>query len=189
MIRAVAAALFLLLSAGGAIAQQLVWLQIEAQPSLREAQGRVRAYDAQLDNVAGFYLGNNWYGIVLGPYERPDAEQLLRQLKAQRAIPGDSFIATGRNFEQQFWPIGVAAGSTAQAPTTPEAEDTAEAPAVEVPEIQVPDETPQQARASERLLDRAQREELQIALKWSGFYSAAIDGAFGRGTRRAMGDW
>ncbi|MEM7295043.1 MAG: serine protease [Pseudomonadota bacterium] len=51
------------------------------------------------------------------------------------------------------------------------------------------DETPRQARASEALLSRAEREELQVALRWAGFYRAAIDGAFGRGTRGAMSAW
>lgn len=51
------------------------------------------------------------------------------------------------------------------------------------------EETPREARASERSLDRTQREALQIALKWAGVYTAGIDGAFGRGTRRAMGEW
>ncbi len=30
---------------------------------------------------------------------------------------------------------------------------------------------------------------MQIALQWSGFYTSAIDGAFGRGTRNAMAAW
>ena len=186
MIRALVAVFFLCLSVGAAWAQQLVWVQVEAQPSLRQAQDRVRSYDARLDDVAGFYLGNNWYGIVLGPYTRPDAERLLARLKSRRDIPGDSFIATGRNFSQQFWPIGVAASSTAQ---TIDGNSDATVVIAEPDPIQVPDETPQQARASERDLSRPEKEELQIALQWAGFYSAAIDGAFGRGTRRAMGEW
>jgi peptidoglycan hydrolase-like protein with peptidoglycan-binding domain len=50
-------------------------------------------------------------------------------------------------------------------------------------------ETPAEARASEALLDRAARERLQVALQWAGVYEGPIDGAFGRGTRSAMGDW
>ena len=30
------------------------------------------------------------------------------------------------------------------------------------------------------------REAIQVALQWEGFYTQAIDGAFGPGTRRAM---
>ncbi|MCU0803220.1 MAG: serine protease, partial [Rhodobacteraceae bacterium] len=51
------------------------------------------------------------------------------------------------------------------------------------------DETPEQARASEAELSRPDREELQTALKWFGFYAGGIDGAFGRGTRASMADW
>jgi S1-C subfamily serine protease len=38
-------------------------------------------------------------------------------------------------------------------------------------------------------LIRQEREALQIALQWAGYYNAAIDGAFGRGTRASMSDW
>lgn len=51
------------------------------------------------------------------------------------------------------------------------------------------DETPAEARASERLLDKPARESLQRALAWFGFYNAAIDGDIGPGTRKAMADW
>lgn len=169
--------------------QQPVWLQIEAQPSLREAQSRVEAYDSRLDNVAGFYLGGTWYGIVLGPYDPDDADRLLRQLKRDRAIPADSFIVTGRTFRQQFWPIGVSAPSTAQTVPGTEAEDQNEPETVEVEPIQIPDETPRQARDSESLLDREQKKELQVALQWAGFYSGTIDGLYGRGTRGSMRAW
>ncbi len=189
MFRIIAALAMMVLTSSAAIAQQLVWVQIEAQPTLREAQNRVRAYDAELDNVAGYYLGGNWYGIVLGPYTRPDAERLLAQLKAQRAVPGDSFIALGRNFRNQFWPVGVAPDTTAQpVPGAPQQPNAVAPEPVPVP-ITPADETPRQARASEGLLDREQKKELQRALQWSGFYTAAIDGAYGRGTRRSMGEW
>ena len=52
-----------------------------------------------------------------------------------------------------------------------------------------PAETPAEARASEAALDLAARQEVQTALQWFGFYDAAIDGAFGPGTRAAMTAW
>lgn len=182
-------------------AQQAVWVQIEAQPTLNAAQDRARAYAGQLENVSGYAIGGGWYGIVLGPYARADADTLLNQYKREGRIPRDSFIALGRNFRQQFWPVGVGAQTTAQplpgtpatAETTTTAEQTTEQTAdvevIVVPEITPADETPAQARASEAELDRGQREDLQIALQWAGFYTSAIDGAFGRGTRNAMGAW
>jgi S1-C subfamily serine protease len=57
------------------------------------------------------------------------------------------------------------------------------------PAPEVVEETPRQARASEGKLSRDQRKELQVALKWAGVYTSGIDGAFGRGTRRAMRSW
>jgi len=39
------------------------------------------------------------------------------------------------------------------------------------------------------LRTRAEREELQVARKWAGTYTGAMDGAYGRGTRGAMAAW
>ncbi len=165
-------------------AQDRVWVQIEAQPSLTEAQERIRDYSASLTDINGFALDTGWYGIVLGPYSRPDADRTLRRLRRYGLIPRDSFIAFGDNFSRQFWPIGAGAFTTLATPPAPQItiEPVSEAP----PLI---DETPQQARRSEARLTRQDRELLQKALKWAGVYTAGIDGAFGRGTRSAMRDW
>ncbi|MEM9967767.1 MAG: serine protease [Pseudomonadota bacterium] len=52
-----------------------------------------------------------------------------------------------------------------------------------------PDETRAEARRSEQALTADERKALQIALQWAGYYTAAIDGAFGRGTRASMRAW
>lgn len=169
--------------AGAANAQTTRWVQIEAQPSLTEAQNRARAYSAVLPDVSGFSLGGGWYGIVLGPYSEGTARERLLTLRSTGQIPRDSFLADPRNFGQRFWPIG----PSATAPAAPAAPATTQ-PAV-LPSPQVSDETPREARQSEQLLTRPEREQLQVALRWEGFYNSTIDGAFGRGTRRAMGEW
>jgi len=131
-----------------AAAQNTVWVQVEAQRNLQEAQDRARVYASQLENVAGYAVGGGWYGIVLGPYGRADADTLLNQLKRNRQIPGDSFINFGNNLGQQIWPIGTGAANTAQPLPGTEAGDstaTEEAAApepVEVPVIQPADERP-----------------------------------------------
>jgi peptidoglycan hydrolase-like protein with peptidoglycan-binding domain len=174
------------------------WVQVEAQQTLTGAQNRARAFDARLDNVAGYYIGSGWYGLVLGPYSREDADILALSLRRSGQIPNDSFVADGRNFRQQFWPVGVGAPTTAQPlprtqlplNTTPETAFE-QAPIVEqvVVPVLAPDETTREARVSEAALSREEKELLQTALKWAGFYNSAIDGAFGRGTRRSMRDW
>ena len=169
----------------GAAAQDTYWLQIEARQTLTSAQDRAREYAGQLDNVAGFYLGSGWYGIFIGPFSETDARLARNRLLARRAIPSDSFVNDGVSLRQQFWPIG--GGTTAAAIPPPAGnDDVAELPA---DPIAIPDETPQQARASERLLSREEREELQVMLQWAGFYAGAIDGSFGRGTRGSMQAW
>ena len=169
---------------GAAVAQQSVWIQIEAQPSLRAAEDRLRTYAARLPDVAGFQLSARWYGIALGPYSRPDAVQQLGSLRAQGLIPRDSFIAEPTRFRRQFWPIG-ANDLTAAALAAPAPAPTA----TPAPELQPSDETPRQARAAENLLNRDEKRLLQTALAGEGFYNSTIDGLFGRGTRASMAAW
>ncbi len=170
--------------AGQAVAQQTVWVQIEAQPNLTRAQAVARKYSGSLQSVNGFAMRTGWYAIALGPFSPTDAQDVLRQLRITRQIPQDSYIADGTSYRSQFWPIGV----QATAPT-----QTAVAP-ITVPEVAEPapvvaDETPAQAKRSEAKLSRPERKLLQKALKWEGFYTAAIDGAIGPGTRKSMAAW
>ncbi len=168
---------------GGANAQQSAWVQIEAQPSLREGQDRARAYAGVFDNVTGFSVGRGWYAIALGPYTAEGAISTLETLKRENLIPQDSFISDGRSYRQQFWPIGANTLDQPPARTQTPGVSTV-APVVVTPPPA--DETPQQARRSEALLTKEERKLLQTALQWEGFYTAAIDGAFGKGTRRSM---
>lgn len=187
MIKSCAFAFFLCLSAISAKAQETFWVQIAARATLTEAQELVRDYARQLDGIHGFYLGTGFYGIVIGPFDRTRADATLARLLRNNQVPADSFVNDGRRFQQQFWPIG--GGITPPRGTvsvTPQTAD--EATAVFAP-TNLPDETLREARNSESLLGRSAREELQIALRWAGFYNAAIDGAFGRGTRAAMERW
>ena len=180
MFKALAAVVIVWLSAVSATAQDSYWVQIEARQTLTEAQDQARSYARRLDDVQGYYLGRGYYGIVLGPYTEQRARTELAGLLRDGQIPGDSYLQNGRRFEQQFWPIGGAA-----ARQTPD-RAASSLPLVTITQQQ---ETPQQARASEAALPREAREELQKALRWAGFYQSTIDGAFGRGTRRAMEDW
>ena len=211
-------ALFIAPFAFAQSADDVVWIQVEAQPNLAAATERARAYSASLEDVNGFALGSGWYGIAVGPYVRDDAELLLRRYRQDGVIPRDSFIQLSDKFQQQFWPVGAnvlniplispiepAAPNETQTdqeitqttlPPAGEALDLEEALAAKAETTQVPvlpeppkDETLSEARANERDLDSDAREQLQIALKWAGFYNAAIDGAFGRGTRGSMADW
>ena len=196
MLRLVTAALiFVVMATKSLFAQEdTVWVQIEAQPTLNQALERARDYAANLPDVGGFAVRGGWYAIVLGPYLRDDAEQVLRVYRAERRIPRDSFIAYSSNFDAQFYPVGTA-GVTVPAPppppTTPPTDNTAETQPEQAaqPEIRQPDETVAQARRSEAALNRDEKKDLQRLLQWAGFYNSAIDGAFGRGTRASMAAW
>lgn len=197
-----AAGMFLTTSVA-ALAQS-AWVQVEAQPSLAEAQAAARNYAGRLENVAGFDLPGRWYGVALGPFSEAEAEARLIDLRARGLIPGDAFISDGRSFGRPFWPVGVdarqqgaitggAAGveDAAAAPAAETAPETQPASAPETPAapVALPDETEREARASERALSREERMALQVALQWEGFYNSAIDGAFGPGTRGSMAAW
>ncbi|MBO9466140.1 trypsin-like peptidase domain-containing protein [Tropicibacter sp. R15_0] len=202
----------LMLTANVAFAQEdTVFIQIEARTSLNGAQQSVNKYTGSLQDVNGFSLGGGWYGVALGPYSRTEAQQVLLNLQNRGLIPADAYIEVPRAYGRQFWPVGAQVLDGLAPVPAPEVADPApepaEAPVAEVAptpeptvepvaeaapapaEPEVVEETPRQARASERALNREQREELQIALKWAGVYTSGIDGAFGRGTRRAMAAW
>lgn len=183
-----------------------VWVQIEAQPSLNRALEVARGYAARLPDVNGFALGSGWYAIALGPYTREQAGETLRVLRSRGQIPRDSYIGFTSNYRDRFYPVGGGAltqdlpQETPVAPAPSETVDTAplepevaETPAIVAPEPEpepVPaEETVWQARQSEQLLTRVEREELQIALRDAGHYNSTIDGAFGNGTRNAMASW
>lgn len=220
--------LFVVVFGGVATAQDRAWVQIEAQPTLLQAEERARAYVGAFGDVAGFRLASGWYAIVLGPFDPDAARDRLRDLRRDNLIPSDSFVASGEQFRDGFWPIGqdpamrplvdafeppltglpdgqtdgvVAAPGSAvpetvlSAPLEPAPEAIVDlAPVVEaVPEIipllPEPVETLAEAQRAEAALSADERKDLQAALKWFGFYDAAIDGAFGRGTRASMAAW
>ncbi|WP_298434064.1 serine protease [uncultured Jannaschia sp.] len=178
----------------GARAQD-IYVQIEAHPSLTVAQERVRAYGGILPNVNGFGLRGGWYGIALGPYDAEGARATLSRLRRDGLIPRDSYIVEGETYRDRYWPVGAGAvvGTTPAAPEAPDAEDTAasdNADAIVAPTPLVePEETRREAQRSEALLTRDEKMDLQRALQWFGFYTAAIDGSYGRGTRTSMAAW
>jgi peptidoglycan hydrolase-like protein with peptidoglycan-binding domain len=181
------------------------WVQIEAQPTLAEAETRARAYGGVFADVAGFRMASGWYAIALGPYTPEGAATRLAGLLADNLVPSDSFVTEGTLFRAPFWPVGT---NPAEAPvqgvappapvdviTLPEAgpdvavitpEPVPGEPVAPPPE---PDETLAEARRSEAALSRDELKAIQSALQWFGFYKSAIDGAFGPGTRASMAEW
>ena len=191
MSRSVFAALFLSVSGAAFSAAAQSWVQVEALPDLRSAQERARAYGSALKDVNGFRLRSGWYALALGPYGEAEAQAKLRELRGAGIIPDDSYISDSRPYRQQFWPIG--AGATTISPETPlQPAPSVTTPAPTPTPTPAPvdlDETPREARASEALLSRDQKKELQVAMQWFGLYKSAIDGSFGKGTRNSMAQW
>ncbi|MDZ4395767.1 MAG: peptidoglycan-binding protein [Cypionkella sp.] len=183
-LRMVLLALLAVLGFSAAAMAQDAWVQVEAQPSLAEAEGRARDYATEFPNVAGYQLSSGWYAIVLGPYAPEAAAGTLADLRSYGAIPRDSFVTDGGTHRQQFWPVGAIAGQLDVTVVDPAV--AAEAPVIEVMPAE---ESPREAKASEAELDADGRKALQTAMAWYGFYEGGIDGAFGPGTRNAMAAW
>ncbi|WP_375261299.1 trypsin-like peptidase domain-containing protein [Palleronia sp.] len=166
---------------------QETWLQVEAQSNAQAAIEAARDFAEQIDGVAAFDLNeSSWFAVAIGPFTPEEAAQQRRSLRAQRLIPSDSFTADGSIYGEAIWPEGGVAGLAQQDDTS------SDAARINVPDPEPqpePQETVAEARQSEADLTRAEREALQIALQWAGFYDAAIDAAFGRGTRAAMSEW
>ncbi|MCV6594138.1 MAG: serine protease [Silicimonas sp.] len=159
------------------------WVQVEAQPSEARALERAQDYAGRMGNVNAFKTGSQWHVIALGPYEEADAFRRLLELRAARQIPADSFVSDGRTFGAQIF----GSGETVLPLPVPANPEPQAQPEVIV--LAPTDETPAQARASERQLSRDDRARLQTALQLEGFYRSAIDASFGPGTRRAMAAW
>jgi hypothetical protein len=162
------------------------WVQVEAKPTLREAEARAQAWATSFPNVGSFALPSGWYAVALGPFSDAAAAEQAALLRREGMIPADAFVADQTNYRQQVWPASAPAATPQSAP------QVAPPPAPLAPALApaaLPDETPAQARASEAALSREQRMALQEALQWQGYYSSGIDGAFGQGTRRSMATW
>ncbi|RBP86822.1 sporulation related protein, partial [Rhodobacter sp. 140A] len=90
-------------------AAEPVWLQIEAQPSLPQAEERVRDWAGMFPDIAGFAMSTGWYAIAIGPFaDTAEATARLRTLRREGLIPGDSYVSDGGRFRGQFWPNGTA---------------------------------------------------------------------------------
>ena len=171
-----------------------VWVQIEAHPSAIEAEQKARFYGATIANVSAFEVAGGWYAVTIGPLDQKDAESQLLKLRASGAIPLNSFIARGTNFQQKIWPLlseSNHSGNAAESDgTTLPAKQGAAQPTKSLIELSLQaSETVEEARAIEATLKKDEKKQLQVALQWAGYYKSTIDGAFGPQTRDAMAAW
>ena len=164
-------------------AQDNTWLQIEAQPNLNTALDRAHAYAALFADVQGYRLGTGWYGISLGPMTKDAAGARLLDLRRQNLIPADSYLTDGASYRDAFWPVP---GTPAVEPAKPAIDPVAPVVATPRPD---PEETPKQARLAEAALPVEDKQVLQDALKWYGFYDGVTDGHIGPATRTSMAAW
>ncbi|KPQ13940.1 MAG: putative peptidoglycan binding domain [Rhodobacteraceae bacterium HLUCCO18] len=196
-----------------------VWIQIESYAALGNTEARIRTYTPEFDNVNGLNAGGFYAialgPYVRAEAQRVLAELVAAgRIPSDSFIqPRTAYNSQFFPIGEDRLDGGVAAAPAPEAApeAAPEIVDAAPEPEVEpiasgasepeaapepepepepVPEVVVvQEETPDQARQSEAQLTREERDALQIALQYFGFYQGGIDGAFGPGTRGAMTDW
>ncbi len=136
----------------GLASAQGTFIQLEARPDLNSATQAARTYAANLTEVNGFRMASGWYGIALGPYTAEQAIQALAQLRAQGAIPPDSFLTQADAYTQQFYPVGANAlapvedaddATQTQAQGQTQADDTPPATATEPELVAEPEPEPE----------------------------------------------
>lgn len=172
--------------APGLAAAETAWVQIEALPTLDQAQMRLRDLSASFPDAAGFTLPGGWYGLALGPYDTPEiAAEALRQLRNAGAIPADSYVADATRYRAQFWPPEAAETPAAPSPAPAPGPTAEPAPELAPPPVETLDD----ARRAEEAMGREGRMKIQEALEWVGVYTGGVDGAFGRGTRASIAAW
>lgn len=87
-----------LVAASGALAEDVV-IRIEAKRGADAAAQTAASWGAQFPDVVTFSAGNDWVAIALGPMPREQAAARLEQLKAEKKVPGDSFISPAEGRE------------------------------------------------------------------------------------------
>jgi len=118
------------------------WVQIEAQPSLGQAEESAREWAGTLPDVTGFAMSTGWYAIALGPYaDMTEATDLLRRLRTEGLIPRDSYVSDGKRYRDRFFPTGAAPAplAPAEAATPEPAQPEAPAPLAAAPETPAPE--------------------------------------------------
>ena len=90
---------------GAALAEPVV-VRVEAQQTAT-AEAMIERWAGRFPDAVTFPLPAGWTGVGLGPLEREEAQALLRQLRAERRIPADSFIVP---VPEGLQPIRAAAG-------------------------------------------------------------------------------
>lgn len=160
------------------------WILVEAHDSADAALERILVYKTFFPEVSGYATPDGALGVWLGPFTELEGDFLLGQFQQNGLIPETSELLSTVDLRAQFYPV-VSQGSPAKQ-TLPDTLVPVET--IEPAEI-IDTETPQQARASERALSLDVKKQLQVALREQGFYSGAIDGIYGRGTRGSMSRW
>lgn len=157
------------------------WILVEAHSDADIALERILVYKTFFPEVTGYATQSGQWGIWLGPFTTVEGDFLLTQFQQNGLIPETSEVLLTSDLSEQFYPA--AAEASPPKTTLPDTLVPVETVAIVDPE------NAGQARASERALSLDEKKQLQVALRDQGFYSGAIDGIYGRGTRGSMSRW
>jgi len=151
-----------------------------------------RLRDLRRDNLIpadSFIAAGEQYRSAFWPVGQDPATAPL--ITAAISEPTETTAAPGAALPETVTTEALTPPPESEAPNDATSTEIAAAPAA-TPDIIVqpePVETLAEAQRAEAALSRDERQALQADLQWFGFYDAAIDGAFGRGTRASMAAW
>jgi peptidoglycan hydrolase-like protein with peptidoglycan-binding domain len=159
---------------------------IEAQ----EQQLAVEAAEAEAAETAAL-AAEQAAAVAAAQAEAEAADRAAAQAAAQAEAEAAAIaeIAAAAEAEVAAQAAANAAAAESAGDDTATGTESAQVAPLDPPSPPVPDETVEEARASEAELTKPAKELLQTALKWEGYYDGGIDGAYGRITRRAMSAW
>ena len=80
------------------------WVQVQAHPDEGTALQEARLYSRSISEVNAYAIGAGWYAISIGPFGEDEAQSRLFELRSTGAIPIDSFLSRGSNYQDKIWP-------------------------------------------------------------------------------------
>ncbi|MFT5159284.1 MAG: hypothetical protein ACI9ZD_000885 [Paracoccaceae bacterium] len=175
-------------------AQAQYWLQVESQNNIRDTKSRAQFFARDFPDTRAFATETGWYAIVIGPMSEDAADAELSSLKAANLIPRDSFVADGTTFQNQLWPLAANTETASGTVVVTEAEnvivevevETSEEVVLVVEAGPIKDPDLKATKKLERSWSRDDKKQYQTYMVWTGDYKSAIDGSYGRGTRKAI---
>lgn len=175
--------------------QGQIWIQVEAKNNILETRQRAQFFAREFPDIHAFSTKSGWYVLAIGPMSRAEAQTQLDRLKRENRIPKDSFITNGATFLTQLWPLSanIPPPAATLAPTLGNRATQPAGKASPLPPVRtaakagpILDPDLRATREAAQSWGRDLKKQYQTYMMWIGDYEGAIDGSYGRDTRKAV---